>query len=91
MACLFYSATFVLVAISFSLLLKAAIRPGIISPKASKATVDRMCKSYRGGPYIYGAATIAAFFSPWVSFGICIASWVLWTIVTIDQTQPVDD
>ena len=86
-ACLFYSATFVFVAISFSVLVQAAFRSTMLSTKASKLTIDRIKKSYRGGPFIYGAATIAAPFSPWLSFGICIASWILWIFVTIEQKQ----
>lgn len=85
LACLFYSATFVLVAIAFKIFVKAAFRPSILSGKASPATIDRIKKSYRSGPWIYGAATAAALFSTWVSFGICVASWILWTLVTLEQ------
>jgi uncharacterized membrane protein len=85
LACLFYSATFVLVAIAFSVFVKAAFRPAMLSSKASPATIARIKKSYRSGPWIYGAAVVAALFSTWVSFGICVASWILWTLVTLEQ------
>jgi len=85
LACLFYSGTFVLVAIAFSVFVKAAFRPSMLSGKASVATIDRLKNSYRSGPWIYGAATVAALFNTWVSFGICVASWILWTMVTLEQ------
>jgi uncharacterized membrane protein len=81
-ACTFYCAFFVLIAISFLVLLRAAFRPAVVDPGASPATIARLRNSYRFGPPLYLAATAAAPFSPWLAMGICTALWVVWAVTT---------
>jgi len=81
-ACTLYSGFFVLIGIAFMVLLWAAFRPSIVDPDASTATIARLRKSYRLGPPLYLAATVAAPFSPWLAMGICTALWIVWAATT---------
>jgi uncharacterized membrane protein len=81
-ACTFYAGFFVLISIGFSVLLWAAFRRSVLDPDASDATVERLRRSYRLGPPLYLAATIAGPFSPWLAMGICSALWIVWAATT---------
>jgi len=81
-ACTLYSGFFVLIGIAFIVLLRAAFRPAVLDPDASTATIARLRKSYRLGPPLYLAATVAAPFSPWLAMGICTALWIVWAATT---------
>jgi len=81
-ACTFYAGFFVLISIGFSVLLWAAFRKSVLDPQASTATVARLRKSYRLGPPLYLAATVAGPFSPWLAMGICTALWIVWAATT---------
>lgn len=81
-ACTFYAGFFVLISIGFSVLLWAAFRPAVLDPDASPATIARLRKSYRLGPPLYLAATVAGPFSPWLAMGICTALWIVWAATT---------
>ncbi len=81
-ACALYCGLYVLIAIAFWLLLMAACRHPMRAPGASEEVFVKIQKSYRYGPPIYLLATIAAPFSPWLSMGICTASWLFWIATT---------
>ena len=81
-ACAFYAGFFVLIGVAFMVLLWAAFRPSVVDTDANPATIARLRKSYRLGPPLYLAATIAAPFSPWLAMGICTALWILWAATT---------
>ena len=81
-ACTFYAGFFVLISIGFSVLLWAAFRKSVLDPDASPATIARLRKSYRLGPPLYLAATVAGPFSPWLAMGICTALWIVWAATT---------
>jgi uncharacterized membrane protein len=81
-ACTFYAGFFVLIGIAFMVLLWAAFRKEVLYPDASPATIARLRRSYRLGPPLYLAATVAATFSPWLAMGICTASWIVWAATT---------
>jgi uncharacterized membrane protein len=83
-ACTFYAGFFVLVSIGFWVLIWAAFRPSVLDPEAKLETVARLRSSYRMGPPLYLAATIAAPFSPWLAMGICSAMWIVWAVTTRD-------
>jgi uncharacterized membrane protein len=74
-----YAGYFVIVNISFNLLIEAAAR----SPHADRhgldqASIARLRKALRFGFFAYVAAAIVAIWSAWVSLGICAFLWVLW-------------
>ncbi len=81
-ACTFYAGFFVLISIGFWVLLWAAFRKSVLDPDAKPATVERLRRSYRLGPPLYLAATVAGPFSPWLAMGICSALWILWAATT---------
>jgi uncharacterized membrane protein len=81
-ACLVYAGTFVLIAISFYMLLLAAFRPSVLDPAAPESTVLRLRRDYRLGPPAYLVAVAAAPFSPWLAMLICTALWVFWAATT---------
>jgi uncharacterized membrane protein len=81
-ACTFYAGFFVLIGIAFMVLLWAAFRPSVVDPDASLTRMESLRKSYRLGPPLYLAATVAAPFSPWLAMGICTALWIVWAATT---------
>src|ERR1700722_13445938 len=81
-ACTFYAGFFVLITMGFWIQLWAAFRQSVLDPVASPATIARLRKSYRLGPPLYLAATVAALFSPWLAMAICTASWIVWAATT---------
>lgn len=81
-ACTLYAGLFVLVGLAFMVLLWAAFRPSVVNPDASPATKERLRRSYRRGPALHLAATVAAPFSPWLAMGICTALWIVWAATT---------
>jgi uncharacterized membrane protein len=83
-ACTFYAGFFVLISIGFWVLLWAAFRPKVLDPDAKPTTINRLRHSYRFGPPLYLAATVAAPFSPWLAMGICSALWIVWAVTTRD-------
>jgi len=87
-ACAFYAGYFVLVAIAFCLMLAAALRRPLRDPQIPEALVDRFCRSYRIGPFLYLSAVVGSYFSKWIGMGICTALWIFWTAVVRDDTLP---
>jgi len=77
-----YTGSFVLIAISFYLLLMAAFRASTLDPDAREATVLRLRRDYRMGPPAYLLATLAAAFSPWLAMLICTSLWIFWAATT---------
>jgi uncharacterized membrane protein len=81
-ACVFYAGFFVLISIGFWVLLWASFRKSVLDADANPATISRLRKSYRLGPPLYLAATVAGLFSPWLAMGICTALWIAWAATT---------
>ena len=75
----FYSGLFVVLAISFQVLLRAVLR----TCSLSGPTVDRLRRGYRLGPLGYLVATAAAPFSAWLSLGICTLLWIYWGLMAV--------
>jgi uncharacterized membrane protein len=82
MASTFYAGFFVLIAIAFWILLRAAFRKSLLDPAASEATVQRLRRSYKFGPPMYAAAALAGPFVPWLALAICSGLWVFWALTT---------
>ena len=70
-ATVLYGANLVATAICFNLLWHYAIRGRrLLRPDADQQLVDAVTREYRLGPTLYGAATLLAFVSVWISLGI---------------------
>jgi uncharacterized membrane protein len=86
-ACAFYGVTFAFISLGFYLMMKAAFRPGIVSPRASAAAMRRFCRGYTLGPPFYLAATLIAPITRWGSMAIFTGLWILW-LVTATEGSP---
>lgn len=70
-ATVLYGANLVATAIFFNLLWRYAIKNRrLLRPDADQKLVDAVTAEYRLGPILYGAATLLAFVSVWISLGI---------------------
>jgi uncharacterized membrane protein len=85
-ACLLYAGIFVVLAVSFRVLLWAVLR----QCNLSDPSIQRLRRSYRLGPPGYFLAALAAPLSPWLSLGIVTALWLLWGIVAV-KSEPCAD
>ena len=77
-AAIFYSGTFILIAVCFNLVLRAAFRKKILLPSTPESFVQRSCRNYLYGPLFYGFALVGAFIDVRVCLGICTALWIYW-------------
>jgi len=70
-ATVLYGANLVATAICFNLLWRYAIKDRrLLRPEADQNLVDAVTREYLFGPILYGAATLLAFVSVWISLGI---------------------
>jgi TMEM175 potassium channel family protein len=79
MAALFYSGTFVFIAMCFYLFIRAAFRKPLLSTTASMEFVAKTCHDYMFGPPLYLVATLSALLDERVSLAVCTALWIFWT------------
>ena len=80
-AATFYCATFVLVSISYNLLLWSVVvnrRPGA---PGSEMTITRVRRSYRLGFVAYFVAMLVAMFWPYIGVAICFSLWPMWAML----------
>ena len=70
-AVVLYGANLVATAIFFNLVWRYAVKGRrLLKPDADQKLVDAVTTEYRLGPIFYGAATVLAFVSVWLSLGI---------------------
>jgi TMEM175 potassium channel family protein len=64
-AAIFFSATFVVIAILYNVLWRYAAHNGrLLGPNPNHAAVEAITRQYLFGPLVYGVALVLAFFSP---------------------------
>jgi uncharacterized membrane protein len=83
-AATFYCATFVMISLSYNLLLRVVTRnraPRADESPAHEAALARVRWAYRAGLVVYTAAALAAVFSAVAGLAICLSLWVLWTLL----------
>jgi len=81
----FYCGTFILIAIGFKLVLRAAFRKKLLVPSTPMDFVIRTCRRYLAGPPLYFLAFLAAFWDVRLSPLICTLLWIFWAAtITID-------
>ena len=71
MAALFYSGTFMFIAMCCYLFIRAAFRKPLLSATASMEFVAKTCHDYMFGPPLYLVATVSAFLDERVSLAVC--------------------
>jgi uncharacterized membrane protein len=81
-ACAVYAGTFVLISISYGLVLQAVLRNGghLLVPDAVPEIKRRLRDCYAVGTPLYLLATLAAPYKPWITIAICTALWVFWSV-----------
>jgi len=86
MAMVFYSGTFVMIAVCFYLVIVAGFRKKLLAPSASMEFVNKTCRSYRYGPPLYLVATLAALVDVRLSLAICTGLWIFWATTITKNT-----
>jgi hypothetical protein len=81
-----YASLFVIISITYGLILVAATRGhGLLIHGAMPEVRRRLRDCFFIGVPLYALAAIAAPFSAWLSLGICFALWIFWTVGTMEQ------
>jgi uncharacterized membrane protein len=80
-AATFYCATFMLVSISFNLLLWSVVVNRRRDEPASERMIARVKRAYRLGFVAYLLATVVAVFWPYLGVAICFSLWPIWAIL----------
>src|SRR4051812_9286169 len=76
-----YGLTMVAIAVMFNVVWRSASRNGrLLVPGADKAGVERISRSYLGGPIAYTVTTLIAFVSPFLSLGLFAAIALYWLL-----------
>lgn len=86
-AAAFYSSTFIVIAVCFNLLLRAAFRRKLLLPSTTDEYVQQSCRNYMFGPLFYAMAFAGAFFDVRLSLGICTALWIYWAATAMQHTR----
>ncbi len=79
-AAIFYSATFVVIAIFFNVLWRVVLAQGMLGANAEEQMVHGITRQYMFGPLYYLVATIVAIFSPLGSVAINLALAIFFAI-----------
>jgi len=76
-----YGLTMIAIAVMFNVVWRSASRGGrLLVAGVDQAGVDRISKSYLGGPIAYTVATILAFVNPFLSLGVFAAMALFWLL-----------
>lgn len=87
MAALFYSGTFVFIAMCFYLFIRAAFRKPLLSATASMEFVAKTCHDYMLGSPLYLVATVSALLDERLSLAVCTALWIFWATTITKNTR----
>ena len=86
-AAVFYTGTFLVIALCFNLVLRAAFRKKILLPSTPASFVEWSCRNYMLGPLIYGLAMVAAFIDVRLCLVVCTAVWIFWAATALQNSQ----
>ncbi|HEY2121164.1 MAG TPA: TMEM175 family protein [Candidatus Acidoferrum sp.] len=86
-AAAFYSATLILVAICFNLLLRAAFRKKLLRSSTPNKFVEKSRRNYMFGPAFYFVAFIAAFIDERLCMAILTALWIFWAATAMSPEE----
>jgi uncharacterized membrane protein len=83
LACAVYAGTFVLISVGYILVWQSLLHDRtLFKSEVPESTIETISRNYRMGTPLYLVATAAAFFSVYVSVGICTALWIFWAATT---------
>ncbi len=86
-AAIFYSATLMVIAVCFNLVLRAAFRKKVLMPSTPDSFVEKSCREYLFGPLFYGIALVGAFIDVRLCLGVCTALWIYWAATAMQRTR----
>ncbi|MGB2626899.1 MAG: TMEM175 family protein [Candidatus Acidiferrum sp.] len=86
-AAAFYAASFIVIAICFNLVLRAAFRRELLLPSTTDQLIAQSCRNYLFGPLFYAIAFVAAFFDVRICMGMCTALWIYWTATAMRHSR----
>jgi uncharacterized membrane protein len=89
-AATFYCGTFVLVSVSYNLLLWSVVANRREGAPGSEKTIARARRAYRLGFYAYLLAMLVAMFLPYVGLAICFSLWPLWAMLRYYERERSD-
>ena len=76
-----YGLSMIAIAVMFNVVWRSASRNGrLLVPGVDKAGVERISRSYLGGPIAYTVTTLLAFVSPFLSLGLFAAIALYWLL-----------
>jgi uncharacterized membrane protein len=85
-ACTVYAGTFVVISISYALVLHAAAGGGhLLVPGSSPQVRRKLRDCYLVGLPLYSLAALIASFIPWLSLAICSALWIFWCLAPAER------
>jgi uncharacterized membrane protein len=85
-ACSVYAGTFVVISISYAIVLHAAAGGGhLLVPGSSEQVRRKLRDCYFVGLPLYLFATCVASFIPWLSLAICSGLWIFWCIAPAER------
>jgi uncharacterized membrane protein len=74
----FYSATFVVNALAWSLLFETMVRNRLLRPEVTPHTIAKVRRAYFYGPVVYLTSTLVALVQPVIGLLINVSLWTLW-------------
>jgi uncharacterized membrane protein len=86
-AAAFYSATFIVIAICFNLVLRAAFRKQLLVKSTPMSFVAKSCRNYMWGPFFYFLAFVAAFLDVRVCMAIVTGLWIFWAATAMQPAE----
>lgn len=84
-AAVFYCGVYVLVGVSYNILLRAVVAnraPGAAGSPTHETAIARIGRSYYIGLAVYLAATLVSIFSAFGGLAICFSLWPLWMLLS---------
>jgi uncharacterized membrane protein len=80
-AAAFYCGTYILVNIAFNVLWEAAIRGELFREGVPESHVRKIRRAYRGGFFVYVAATLLALWNAHAGLALSTALWLFWGVL----------
>ena len=85
-AAVVYGGIFVIASTAYNLVWYcAAHNRALLQAGVSQHTVEKLTRSYALGPPLYLAAVIGAYWSAYITIGICTAMWIFWSLTAKDN------
>jgi hypothetical protein len=88
---IFYSGTFIVIAICCNLGPSTSFRKMILFPSTPHSFVEKSCRDHLLGPLLYGAALEGAFIDVRLCLAVCTALWIYWATTAMQNSRVSTD